>query len=117
MTLAWWKIGLVPVLVLGGCLCAEGGPGPSTTSDAGIDSGPVDAGRDAGSDAGDDAGTDGGVDAGPRQVTEGVFQSAGGGAASSSSYRMRVSFGAPQPMGVAEGASKRLRAGPAAAGR
>lgn len=88
-------MGLVPVLVLGGCLCAEG-------------SGPR---------AGGDAAVDAGIDAGRHEAPVGVFQSSGGGTASSAGYRMRVSFGAPQPMGTASGPSKTVTTGPGAAGR
>lgn len=131
MRIAWWKLGLVPVLVLGGCLCAEGGGG-GPTSDAGFDAG-VDSGVDAGAlDAGADGGAetdageldggpelDAGTDAGPPREPppEGVFQSSGGGTASSTGFRARVSFGAPQPMGQASGTDTEVTTGPAAAGR
>jgi len=113
---------LAIALAVGGCDC--GGDDAPPTRDAGpgdggvTDAGGVDSGSDAGPDAGDvDAGTDAGVDAGPDSVRETVFQTSGGGRASSSGYRLRLSVGAPQPMGRSSGGSHRATTGPSAAGR
>ena len=108
-----------------------GGGADAGPRDAGIvDSGErVDAGRDAGtldggaSDAGPadggapDAGvSDGGVgdagrDAGPRTPT-GIVQTAGGAVIRTSEYQLRISVGAPQPMGHRDDGASRLTVGP-----
>ena len=79
---------------------------------AGEDSG-VDAGADAGADGGadDDAGTDGGVT--PRGPSA-IVQTAGGAVIRTPEWGLRVTIGAPQPMGAAANGSHRLRVGPQA---
>ncbi len=66
---------------------------------------------------GHDGGVDGGVDAGTRVPSEAVFQSVGGGEATSAGHRVRVMLGAPQPAGSAADGIRRVMLGPAAAGR
>lgn len=91
-------------------------------TDAGVDGGSTDAGvdgamgpdggLDAGIDAGPDAGFDAGVDAGPRPPTA-IVQTAGGDTViENSEYRLRISVGAPIPLGDSENAGHRLRVGP-----
>jgi hypothetical protein len=61
---------------------------------------------------------DAGVDAGPMRVpATAAFQSVGGGAASSSAHRVRLSIGAPQPAGVTSNGAGAATLGPGAAGR
>ena len=82
--------------------------------DGGVDAGAVDAGPDAmvDPDGGLDAGTDAGLDAGPRPPTA-IVQTAGGETVlENSSYRLRVSVGAPVPVGDVGDSSHRLRVGP-----
>ena len=86
----------------------DGGTGDGGMVDAGPDAGdagPVDAG-----DAGD-AGVE--IDAGPRGPTS-VVQTSGGAVIQTSEYRLRVSIGAPQPMGAASNSGNTLRVGPQA---
>jgi hypothetical protein len=64
---------------------------------------------DAGFDAGD-------MPPGPSGPTS-VFQSSGGGTAESPSFRLRLSVGAPQPIGQAESATQMVVTGPSASGR
>jgi hypothetical protein len=92
-------------LVLGIAACDCGDDPPAR--DAG--GRPPDAGaRDAGFDAGGTTQTAAGTS---------VFQSSGGGETSSASYRLRLSVGAPQPIGNAESATRMVVTGPAASGR
>jgi hypothetical protein len=63
---------------------------------------------DAPVDAPDDAPVDAAVITAPPQL----FQTAGGGSASSASYRVELRIGAPQPMGTASSAGFRVRLGP-----
>jgi hypothetical protein len=74
----------------------------------GVDGGGVDGG---GVDGGgvDGGGVDGGgVPTGPT----GVVQTSGSAVIEGSGYRLRISVGAPQPMGEAEGGGNRLVVGP-----
>ncbi len=82
-----------------------------------VDGGHVDAGNlDAGNlDAGNvDAGPDSGVDGGPPPVRRptGIIQTSGGALLMSSSYRLRITIGAPQPMGSGSDATHHLVVGP-----
>jgi hypothetical protein len=107
---------LIACSLLLAAACARGGSGRTDGGgrDAGVDAGELDAGdRDGGVDAGD--GDGGGPDAGPRTPRSIVFQSAGGGTASSGGHRLRLSIGAPQPAGDGASSERRLVIGPAAA--
>jgi hypothetical protein len=42
----------------------------------------------------------------------GIFQTSGGGAAASASYRVRIAIGAPQPMGAAASGAYQVHLGP-----
>jgi hypothetical protein len=48
----------------------------------------------------------------PGKPAQGIFQTAGGGTASSATYKVRLSIGAPQPMGAATSQYHALRVGP-----
>jgi hypothetical protein len=89
----------------------DGGGG----GDGGVDAGPHDAGDvDVGPvDAGNDAGSDAGRDVGPR-IPTGVVMTSGGAVITTSNYQLRVSVGAPEPVGQASSSSTRLRVGPQA---
>ncbi len=85
-------------------------------TDAGVDAGDTDAGFDAGMidlDGGGDAGfPDAGIDAGPRPPTA-IVQTAGGDTViENADYRLRISVGAPVPLGDEANAGHRLRVGP-----
>lgn len=87
---------------------ADGGMGDAgpMVDGGGQDSGMPDGGvQDGGMD-------DGGTDAGPRPPPTGVIQTSGGAVIMNSEYRLRISVGAPQPMGSASDSSHRLRVGP-----
>lgn len=86
-----------------------GGGGDGGTPDAGP-------GNDAGFDAGPDYDAGpidaGGFDAGAMVIPSTNFaQTSGGGNTSSTSYRMRVTIGAPQPMGTTSSTGNRARLG------
>lgn len=113
-------------LTLGGCSALNDfgryvfdGPSDGGPRDAGpIDGGPRDGGPDAGMpdggpvDGGRDGGPgDGGIDGGPRGPTA-VVQTSGGAVIQTSEHRLRISVGAPQPVGAARSSSHRLRMGP-----
>ena len=96
-----------------------GDGGVLDAGDAGdLDSGMLDSGMlDAGVDAGDAGPPDGGPpdanlpDTGPTPPRESVSVT-GGGIVENASYRLRISVGAPQPMGDVSDGSYRLRVGP-----
>jgi hypothetical protein len=50
----------------------------------------------------------------PARTPAGIFSSSGGGAASNSRYRLRASFGVPQPFGKAKNDKYQLALGPGA---
>jgi hypothetical protein len=77
--------------------------------DASTDAGPIDAGPDAPFDAGLDAPL---PDTGPRPPST-VVQTSGGAIISTPEYRLRISVGAPEPIGTAGDGTHRLRVGPA----
>jgi hypothetical protein len=129
-------IGLLAcVSLLGGCTAiSDFGRymfGPGGGSDAGVDGGMVrnDGGEDDGGGIGGDGGEDGGLpdgsivdaavdaqvdsgfDAGPR-IPTGVVQTSGGALITTPQYRLRISVGAPQPVGDVESSAHRLRVGP-----
>ena len=97
----------------------DAGPGDAGQGDAGAaDSGPADAGA---ADAGP---VDGGpTDAGPADAgrmpsgPSAIFPTSGGASASSPGYRAQFSVGAPQPMGAASAAGRRVRLGPVSRAR
>jgi hypothetical protein len=86
------------------------------TPDSGMpDSGTPDAGPDAGTPDGGgvDGGDGGGVDGGPGPVgPTAVVQTSGGAVITTPTHRLRVSVGAPQPVGARRNASHRVRVGP-----
>lgn len=87
---------------------SDAGPPDSGQQDGGVDAGP-DAGndRDAGRDAGEEP------DAGPgRSGSTSVVQTSGGAVIRTPEYRLRVSVGAPQPVGSSRTATHRVRVGP-----
>lgn len=98
--------------VEGACLYLDDGTSCSSREVCAPDEGciPRDGERDAGVDAGVDAGS-------PRVPPTAVFQSAGGGSASSERHRARISIGAPQPAGTTAGEQTSASLGAAAAGR
>ena len=105
--------------VSSGCSCSNDDPvtvdaGPMVDGGGDPDAGPRDAGP---GDAGDDAGSDAGPgDAGPGVTTREItFQTSGGGESFSPGFRLRLSVGAPQPMGTASNTNNRVITGPAAA--
>jgi hypothetical protein len=73
--------------------------------DAGPDAGPVDSGE---LDSGE---SDGGRDSGPRMPT-GIVQTAGGAVIITSEYQLRISIGAPQPIGHRDDGTSSLTVGP-----
>ncbi len=95
----------------------------SGMTDSGVDSGPVDSGPpvDSGTPDADggpaDSATDAPVDApmdtmlGPRPPTA-TLQTGGGAIISTPSYQLRVSIGAPQPMGSRSTATEDITLGP-----
>jgi hypothetical protein len=85
----------------------DGGADDGGTADSGVDSGVDSGGIDAGPDV------DAGIDAGPRGPTS-IVQTSGGAVIQTSEYRLRVSIGAPQPMGSASNSGNTLRVGPQA---
>jgi hypothetical protein len=103
----WWATALAFAMTCSVAAC-----------DCGDDTSGADAGRDAGRDAARDAGRDSGRDSGPpNRGTTTVFVPSAGGDVESPSYRLRVSVGAPQPMGSSSSPSTRAVTGPAASGR
>jgi hypothetical protein len=74
-------------------------------ADAGPDAGPRDGGE---SDSGE---SDAGRDSGPRMPT-GIVQTAGGAVIITSEYQLRISIGAPQPIGHRDDGTSRLTVGP-----
>jgi hypothetical protein len=80
------------------------GPPDAGPVDSGVDSGPVDGGPDSGP-------TDGGIDSGPRLPTA-VVQTSGGAVITTSEYQLRISIGAPQPMGNRNDGTNDLTVGP-----
>ena len=73
--------------------------------DAGPDAGPVDGGPP------DSSGSDAGRDSGPRMPT-GIVQTAGSAVITTSEYQLRISVGAPQPIGHRDDGASDLTVGP-----
>ncbi|MBW2463436.1 MAG: hypothetical protein JRH11_17430 [Deltaproteobacteria bacterium] len=120
MRLLFFTVGLAALLAAcsdtGRPVTPDTGVGDTGVGDTGV--GDAGAGDTGVSDSGPDTGAaDSGADTGTLPTTERkiTFRSSGGGASSSTGYRLRLSVGAPQPTGVASGSANELTTGPAAA--
>jgi hypothetical protein len=113
-----WGGVLVMALLAVGCASTTAG-----LTDNGGDRGDVEAGDEDAGEAGEvldgeDVGDDGGEAADGLDVSTGahtvISLTAGGGAVSSTNYQLKISIGAPQPMGTGTSGTRDLRVGPGA---